>query len=117
MFDHYSVTRSQTGDTMDIMSQLKESLGRFGWSVRYRWEKIRAREPMGPQYRQLLDDVLALAQASDEIVRSTESSVLGPRMLLQQTESKRFANKSFQDAEEIDDDPLYAPTVKEDLKD
>lgn len=117
MYDHYTRTKSQTGDVMGLPKQMRETLGNGLWYIRWRWEQFRAREPVGASFREMLDDLLLRAQASAEVIAATETSVLGPRMLRHKQESQRFKKKEAQeDFEEDQNDPLYAATAKEDLK-
>jgi len=116
MGDHYANTKSQTGDTMSLLKQLGDSVGNGLWYVRWRFEQIRAREPVGPSFQSMLDDLLALGQASADVVESTETSVLGPRMLRHKTEAKRFNERITQPVVEDENDPIQATTIKEDFK-
>lgn len=117
MYDHYAATRQQTGDVMGLPMQLRESLSNGLWYIWWRFDQIKNREPVGKSFREILDELLDRAQASAEVIESTQSSVLGPRMLRHQTESRRFkANFTRELFLEHENDPIHAPTAKEDLK-
>jgi hypothetical protein len=116
MYDHYWKTKSQTGDVMGLPMQLRETLGNGLWYIRWRWEQFRAREPVGASFREMLEELLLRAQASEDVIASTETSVLGPRMLRHKTESLRFKQKQTMEHADDENDPLHEATAKEDLK-
>jgi len=117
MYDHYSNLRLQIGDSMSLSLQLRESFGHAFWYIWWRFDQLRSREPVGKSLREILDDLLVIAQASDTVIKSTESSVLGPKILKHKTENLRFKQKTTMvDIEEDINDPIHAATAKEDLK-
>jgi len=117
IYENYSNIRLQIGDSMGLGMQMRESLSHTLWYIWWRFDQFRSREPVGKSLREILDDLLVIAQASDEVSKSTETSVLGQRLLKHKTENLRFKQKTtMMDIEEDLNDPLHAPSAKEDLK-